>query len=257
MYRSAPTSNRLLSKRWSDREQVLHQNRLQTARPRVDSASPRPCPHLKHRLKQQQLAEDRCTEIERANRILLEKMAIVLSTKPRNYPLLRPGSLNKLQRKRALATISSENQALLRRLKLQAPNYSAAKWRTTERKTEELLRLRCEFPYQLTPKLRTRSCTPVEKRKGRSAVTEEERFVVFRGATALDEHEYLVEMSTDQRLFWIVAFSRDGPESVSAELTYSEAMERTEGLGYERLLAALVLEAGSLSLRPSGIQTMR
>lgn len=255
MYRSVPTSNRLLSKRWSDRDQQLHQYRLQTARPRVDSASPRPCLHLKQRLKQQQLAEDRCTEIERANRILLEKMSIVLSAKRPNYPLLRPGSLNRLVRKRALATISSENQALLRRLKQQTPNYSAAQWRLTERRTEELLKLRCEFPYQLTPRPRTRSCTPVEKRKGRNI--EEDRFVVFRGATMIEDHEYLVEMSTDQRLFWVVAFSRDSPESVSTELSYAEAMERAGSLGYEALLAALVIEDGALCLRPSGIQTDR
>jgi len=257
MYRSVPTSNRLLSKRWSDRDQQQHQYRLQTAKPRVDSASPRPCPHLKLRLKQQQLTEDRCTEIERANRILLEKMSIVLSAKRPNYPSLRPGSLNRLLRKRALATISSENQALLRRLKQQTPNYSAAQWRVTERRTEELLRLRCEFPYQLTPRPRTRSCTPVEKRKGRSAVTEEDRFVVFRGATVIEDHEYLVEMSTDQRLFWIVAFSRDGPESVSMQLAYTEAMERSGSLGYDELLTALTIEDGTLCLRPSGIQTMR
>ena len=61
----------------------------------------------------------RYTEIERENRILLEKMSnIMQNPKPALYNPMRveKASLNRVQRKKELMKITVENQAILRRL---------------------------------------------------------------------------------------------------------------------------------------------
>lgn len=63
--------------------------------------------------------ERKYTEIERENRILLEKMSnIMMDGKPKLYNPKRfeVGSLNREKRKRDLVKITVENQAILRRL---------------------------------------------------------------------------------------------------------------------------------------------
>lgn len=235
----------------------MHMRRVNAVRPRVDSASPRPCPHLQHRLKQIQIAEDRCTEIERANRILLEKMSTVMNAKPPEFPLLRPKSLNKILRKRALAAINAENQAILKRLQQRTASYNITSWRESERKTEELLRLRCEYPYQLTSRPRTRSSTPISTRKNRSAMNEEDRLVVYRGKAVISDRECVVEMSTDKRLFWITVFGKEGMYSGSVEMKYAEAMEIAGEQGYEGLVEGMSIQEGVIVVRPTGAVTVR
>lgn len=70
------------------------------------------------KLKKEQLLEDRFTEIERENRLLLEKMSnIMISEKnsvgfiknPTDKPTATKTSLNKEARKRELMRISLEN----------------------------------------------------------------------------------------------------------------------------------------------------
>ena len=61
----------------------------------------------------------RYTEIERENRILLEKMSnIMQNPKPNLYNPMRveKASLNRVQRKNELMKITVENQAILKRL---------------------------------------------------------------------------------------------------------------------------------------------
>lgn len=61
----------------------------------------------------------RYTEIERENRILLEKMSnIMQNPKPALYNPMRveKASLNRVQRKKELMKITVENQAILKRL---------------------------------------------------------------------------------------------------------------------------------------------
>jgi hypothetical protein len=73
----------------------------------------------------------RYTEIERENRILLEKMSnIMQKNKPGLYNPNRveKASLNRVQRKNELMKITVENQAILRRLQEKQPTYSVTKW---------------------------------------------------------------------------------------------------------------------------------
>lgn len=91
MYRAIPCGNKLLSKKWSDKEREIHMNKLKGIKPTVEIREPAQFRHLKKKLKKTQMLEgknkrtlllsyiiDRYTEIERENRILLEKMTHIM-----------------------------------------------------------------------------------------------------------------------------------------------------------------------------------
>lgn len=67
--------NRFLTQRWQKQENQNLRLRLKNARPMVDISSPTSIKSLKRKSKKEQLKEDRYTQIERENRILLEKIA--------------------------------------------------------------------------------------------------------------------------------------------------------------------------------------
>ncbi len=98
--------------------------KLRKIRPQIDSRRPNSYKHLRSKKKKEQLLEDRFTEIERENRILLEKMTHIMQKQNRTstsfnainkavptYGIkLGPNkSLNKNRRKKELMRITLEN----------------------------------------------------------------------------------------------------------------------------------------------------
>ena len=96
--------------------------------------------HLKLKLKKLQLQEDRYNEIEHENKLLLQKMARIITTHdksdyaPSEAPYAK--SLNAISRKWELVKVSKENQAILARLEATKPTFDAAEW-TAKRADEE------------------------------------------------------------------------------------------------------------------------
>ena len=88
--------------------------------------------HLKHRLKKEQLLEERYQQIEHDNQILLEKMSAIIRTKGGidnvNTSMQYGQSLNRESRKRELQRISKANLAMLRRIQHAPPAYDHLKW---------------------------------------------------------------------------------------------------------------------------------
>lgn len=90
MYRAIPASNKLLQKKWMDKEREIHINKLKDMKAQVEIREPTQFRHLKKKSKKTQMLEgkrinhliyqiiDRYTEIERENRILLEKMTSIM-----------------------------------------------------------------------------------------------------------------------------------------------------------------------------------
>jgi E3 ubiquitin-protein ligase TRIP12 len=101
--------------------------------------------------KKEQIIEERYTEIERENRILLEKMTNIMSHRGslKDSRPYRPKSLNRGLRRRKLAEISMENQAILKRLKEKTSQFNFSKWEKDRKVAENRLKYMCEFPYQL------------------------------------------------------------------------------------------------------------
>ena len=85
MYREIPCLNGIIARKWTDYERTLHYKNIRTAKGLVAVQPPRKFKHFQTKLKTQQLQEgrlphsaDRFTEIERENRILLEKMTVIM-----------------------------------------------------------------------------------------------------------------------------------------------------------------------------------
>jgi hypothetical protein len=52
-----PTANKLLSKKWTEREYQLHLDKLRAAKSSIDNGQPKAYPHLELRLKKVQIEE--------------------------------------------------------------------------------------------------------------------------------------------------------------------------------------------------------
>merc|ERR1719498_2026240 len=91
---------------------------IREVKPGIDTRTPATCSlqHLRNNMKREQLLEDRYMEIDRENRILLQKMSDVMR-KPafeHRTKVKGPVSMTKDARKHDLIRIT-QNQALLRR----------------------------------------------------------------------------------------------------------------------------------------------
>ncbi len=100
--------------------------------------------------------EARFTEIERDNRILLERMSAIMKYGRGNRPSTQhaktqspPKSLNNDKRKHSLMRITLENQLFLKRLQGTESYYDTSKWEHDFKKREKILKVMCEYPYQL------------------------------------------------------------------------------------------------------------
>lgn len=96
------------------------------------------------------MLEDRYTEIERENRILLEKMSQILNKNgrealPQKRPL--PRSLNERARKEELQRINRENKRFLERLQDREATYNVSKWEAERIRNEQILESMCEYPH--------------------------------------------------------------------------------------------------------------
>lgn len=120
-----PVASLILQKKWDSLDRGQHRIRLKNIRSSNYAKSPAVFIHVKNNYKRKRLAEERCTEIERENRILLEKMTKMYEPRSRSLSKLRPQcrkrSLNDKNRNREFKRISSGNRALLDRLKKSSP----------------------------------------------------------------------------------------------------------------------------------------
>jgi len=106
-------------------------------------------------LKKQQKDEERYSQIERDNYLLLDKMSYImthpqlLDEKYMGAPVSFGKSLNKEHRKRELMRITEENLQILKRIQHKEPYYSHLEWEEKARRDEEYLKNCAEYPLVL------------------------------------------------------------------------------------------------------------
>ena len=150
-----PRSNKVLDDKWVQHCQGLHRRKLKEMRPAIDNKAPPRYIHLEHNLKKQQMDEERYSQIERENYLLLDKMSYImthpqlLDEKYMGAPVTFGKSLNKDYRKRELVRITEENLQILRRIQHKEPYYSKMEWEEKSRRDEEYLRNCAEYPLVL------------------------------------------------------------------------------------------------------------
>ncbi|TNV81989.1 hypothetical protein FGO68_gene10722 [Halteria grandinella] len=158
--------SKLVKRRQIEKEMELHYCKLNSARSITDNNEPTSLrfPLLKSKKKTQE--EAKMAEIERENRILLEKIANIMvndkdvqksiiesarqesqespnrSTERVQVP--RRVLLNK--RQRDLLRLNEENMKIFERLRQQKSHYNVEKWREQSIKHDKLLKIRSEYP---------------------------------------------------------------------------------------------------------------
>jgi E3 ubiquitin-protein ligase TRIP12 len=275
MFRAIPVSNRILSKKWDEKNHEIHMKKLNDMKSTIDAKRPASFAHLKRRAKKEQMLEDRYTEIERENRILLEKMSQIMQNKNIKARITKPiqkKSLNNESRKRQLIQITMENQALLKRLQDKQSSYNVVRWEEDRKMTEKRLKNMCEFPYRLgvtqegrrnpsvdlkmTGRIATsasgRQTSSLKKavpRKLEPLVRDTSRPVVFKRGMNLGDKYFLVEISLGHRVVFIDAHDVENPETFTLKMPIEEAVEIMGGEDkYEILASSLALEDGGIVL---------
>lgn len=147
--KAIPTLNKHTDSKYYQRCQEIHRAKLTTIKSSIDNSEPHRPTHLRKNLKKEQMKEERYAEIERENRILLEKMSFIMQNESldnKNQAVGYSHSLNKEQRKRELQKITSENQAILRRIQMREPTYDRIQWEEDARKNQQYAQNIREFP---------------------------------------------------------------------------------------------------------------
>ena len=154
-----PRGNKHLDDKWVKHCQNLHRAKLKQMRPAIDNKPPPRFVHLEQNLKKQQMDEERYSQIERENYLLLDKMSYImthpqlLDEKFMGPPVTFGKSLNKDFRKRELMRITEENLQILRRIQHKEPYYNHLEWEEQARQDAEFLRIAAEYPIVLPSRL--------------------------------------------------------------------------------------------------------
>jgi E3 ubiquitin-protein ligase TRIP12 len=280
MYKGAPVGSKLCAKHEQKRQDERQKRALREMKPSIDTTEPKTCSlqHLRNNLKREQLLEDRYMEIDRENRILLQKMSDVMRKPAFEFrkQVKGPVSMTKDARKHDLIRITQENQAILRRIQTAAPVYNHLQWEESHRRNELYLRNACEYPVvlrqQSAPTLGRSGRIPggtgtYEKEKDKldelleaeerqkeefDEKEEEDLSSVLKEGRKIGDSYYLVEMSTDGRTLTISAY--DGDTQQTLELLINEKNHRKlhrecEG-DYSQLATRLAVEGDRLLLKP-------
>ena len=101
MFREIPTSNRLLSKIWKDKEQEIHLRKLKEVKSclNIKKNSKNLIQKLGKTSKKEKIEEERISQIEKDNKILLQKMRRIMEGSNDWKLPYEKGSLNKVVRK--------------------------------------------------------------------------------------------------------------------------------------------------------------
>ena len=159
MHRAIPRGKKVLAKRQDERNEEMHYKKLAEVRSQVDVAAPNTYGVLRTKPKKDQLLEERYSEIERNNKLLLDRMTSIIGSTDRKHQYSNPvlksipvakQSLHSNFRKRELQRITQENYKILQRLKEKESHYSVAKWEGDRKRTENYLNNICEYPHMFT-----------------------------------------------------------------------------------------------------------
>jgi len=282
MFRAIPEGNRLVTKRHREQERKLHKFKLASAKSCTDTTVPSVYGfgHLRVNMKKEQLLEERYSEIDRTNQILLQKMTEILrqpSLPPINNRSPRgPVSLNKDSRRRELVRITNENMKMLHRIQEAQPVYSHVAWEESWRRSERHLRTACVYPVILNtrrrkdPRLPARGALPLDtddlevkdrqpdpqKELGPKSARRPEPLsnsvfgvqFVHKESIPIGDRHYLVEIGTDGRALTVTAY--DGISNTTLELLLNEKthrrLYREAGGSYGGIARRLAIENGKL-----------
>jgi len=147
-------ANKICGSTWDRQAMNSHKMRLGQIKSHIDTQAPKVYPHLINRSKKEQMLEERYTQIEYENRILLKKMSRIMRTSSiDNLNYIKPKSLNSVVRKNELRKIMDENQQILKRIQNRRPYYNRKEWDNHEINHSKYLENIRERPVKTLPLL--------------------------------------------------------------------------------------------------------
>eukprot|EP00392_Amoebophrya_sp_AT5.2_P011770 g11855.t1 len=249
MYRQKPVGSRLCEKRNEERRAYLHKEKLRNMQPHIDTSEPfcLRLDHIRNNLKREQLLEERYGEIDRENRILLQKMSDIMrnttvgSQKPGASGTRAHVSMNRDARKKELLRITHENQLILKRIQRAQPMYNHVKWEESYKQNQTYLKNCCEYPVVLRKQMAAglegslAAQATVGEGSGKLEKYSEKaadlKYVLKEGKRKkIGESYYLVEMATDGRTLTISAYDGDTQktlELLAKQLNADEIVQKS------------------------------
>lgn len=258
-----PARNNVCAMKERARNDERLKSRIKNMRSMVDMTPPMTVhlDHVRNNLKREQLLEERYHEIDRHNRLLLNKMSDMV--KKTQLPL-RPKNSKSLtgdNRKQELMRVTQENGTMLRRIQKAQPVYNHVEWEDSYRRSGEYLKLKAEFPIVLKRKASAPGALiPIPRNKAMASThdgstsqasgkLEELRYVLKEGKW-IGEQYFLVEMATDGRTLAISAY--DGDLGQTYEVLVNEQNHRRlyrECFGdYNKIAAKLSIQGDQLAI---------
>lgn len=143
-------SRRCARKTWSATHEA-HRNRVRHVTAATDHTTPLTADvaPTRNNLKKERILEDRYGEIDRDNRILMQKIKENNRKKPEFFqsgPQNLPTSLNIQHRRKEMLEITKENHRLVHAMKEIRPVYSAQRWADNDRHNQDLLKNCASYP---------------------------------------------------------------------------------------------------------------
>ena len=185
MYRAIPVSNKIVEKKSQERTREKQLKKLQEIKPVVPDERPSSFKPFRRNLKRQTREEERYSEIERCNRLLLERLTGLMKHKNKDFineqHQFRVRSLNRDSRKRELVKITIENQNLLKRIQNQKSEYSVQSWLESHRQEQKILQNISEFPIHLYSSNTSRVAGPADEEDASSTYRELTVIIIFCG----------------------------------------------------------------------------
>lgn len=240
--------SRLLQRKWEEDSHSRHRRKLSLTRPTIDAGVPTSFKNQRSKSKKDRMQEERYTEIERENRILLEKM-IYRGQPPAPLATRPPRSLNSGARKREAEKIALENAGLAKRLKEKKPNYSFFKWEAERAEVEGRIRNICEYPYRPGEVL-TKSSSQRNRSQGERPrrLTPINKLLVYQKSAAIDGSLFEVSVYNDLKG---VTISLENPakERFTLNIEYEIAMEFMKSSDdWASLVSSLAVEGDDIVL---------
>jgi len=222
------------------------------------------------------------TEVERENRILLEKMTKIMRKKdkgtievkaPSKYNNPKTTSLNEVTRKRELVKITLENQGILRRIQDQHSIYNVTKWEKDFQNNEKYLKNLSVYPvpqslntsnFQVSARRSSAgaqdelSKTAAMYRKNESVdprksvnehlydKSEAKKLILYKKGVRIGMSFYIVEISVDKNYFQIILDDVENPDTKIIAMRIEEGRQliAENNNNYEKIISKIYFEKG-------------
>ncbi|OMJ73309.1 hypothetical protein SteCoe_28023 [Stentor coeruleus] len=219
---------------------------LNLIKPTMNFSLPRECSHLKINKKREQIKEDRYTEIERENRILLEKIHIIMCSKAsKKTPIKMNHSLNFSQRARKQRQISIDNLSLLKRLQSKKSMYSYGKFDNIFKAKKK----HSAYDGRISDNSYNDDYNPLRGRVKLSPLPDDKKKTVFKSEVMIGDKNFSIKIMRNKKDIKIIATNKEKKEGFVLILNKKDADYVMQGTkDYKKIVDSLNFDGEDLVL---------